>query len=204
MDDLAKQQERRIQLLRALYEATNGGPVIGASYLPLGAELGLSREETEAAMDHLTQVAGWAQRTTLSPTKPDACMTAAGVQTVERILQQEQPGDALRAWRRSCEAKSVADLQDGLDRNLYNRKKANIARSVIEEKREQQREQGEVATLKREIANLKGERRDKRIQLRVAWIAVLATLVVGFRSELAELGRGAWVVLQPMWSRLAG
>jgi phage host-nuclease inhibitor protein Gam len=101
--------------------------------------------------------------------------------------------DPLTAWRRSCEAKSIAELQEALDRDILNREKAAIARTVIGEKREQQRQQGEIADLKRENAHLKTELRDKRMELRVAWIAVLATLVIGIRSELIAFVKGAWV-----------
>ena len=189
MGDLTKQQEQRIRLLRTLHEATGGSTIIGTDYAVLGAKLGLSPSETEAAMDHLTRVAHWARRTTVSD--PHACMTAEGVVEVERIVQTEQPPDALRAWRRQCEVKSIAELQDGLDRHLYNKEKANIARTVIAEKREKQREEGEVATLKREIADLKQELRDKRITLRWTRIAVLVALVVGFRNELTAFAKWA-------------
>jgi hypothetical protein len=65
--------------------------------------------------------------------------------------------DFLTAWRRSCEAKSITELQEALDRNILNREKAAIVRTVIGEKREQQCQQGEIADLKRENADLTGQ-----------------------------------------------
>jgi hypothetical protein len=84
---------------------------------------------------------------------------------VERAIQAEQSPEPLRAWRRSCETKTIAELQDGLDRGLYREEKEAIARTILEEKRERRLEQGEVATLKQEISDLKGELRDTRWDL---------------------------------------
>jgi hypothetical protein len=84
---------------------------------------------------------------------------------VERAIQAEQSPEPLRAWRRSCETKTIAELQDGLDRGLYREEKEAIARTILEEKRERRLEQGEVATLKQELSDLKGELRDTRWDL---------------------------------------
>jgi len=92
-------------------------------------------------------------------------MTAEGIVEVERAIQAEQSPEPQRAWRRSCEAKTIAELQDGLDRGLYREEKEAIARTILEEKRERRLEQGEVATLKQEISDLKGELRDTRWDL---------------------------------------
>jgi hypothetical protein len=197
MPDLTKQQEQRARLLRALHEATKGSTLIGADYLELGAKLGLSQQETRAAMDYLTRVARWAQRSGVAD--PHACMTAEGVVEVERAIQAEQSPEPLRAWRRSCEAKTIAELQDGLDRGLYKEEKEPIARTVLEEKRERRREQGEVATLKQEISDLKGELRKKRTTLWLTRITVLIAalgLLASWRSELTDLFRSAVVAVK--------
>ena len=106
----------------------------------------------------------------------------------DRQIRDTQPADPLAAWRHECESKSIAELQDGLDRNLFNREKGNIARTVIETKREKQREQGEVAMLTKELDSLKQELRDKRTELswtrRGVIIGALAALA-GWRQELA-------------------
>lgn len=109
MEDLAKQQEQRARLLRALHEATKGSTIIGADYLQLGATLGLSQEETHAAMDYLTQVAGWARHTTIG-TSPHACMTAEGVLEVERATHAENPP---HEWRAQLEPMSIRSF--GMD-----------------------------------------------------------------------------------------
>ena len=146
-------------------------------------------------MDYLVNVAHWARYDTLK----HACMTAEGVVEIERTIQAAQSADPLRAWRRSCEAKTVDELQDGLDRGLYREEKAAIARTVLEAKREQQREQGEVATLKKDIDGLKQELRDKRTTLRWTRLAVLIaalSLLASWRGELTELLKSAVVAVK--------
>jgi hypothetical protein len=194
MEDLTKQQEHRARLLRAIYDAKNGSTKIGVNYAEKGAALGLSRTEIAATMDYLVKVAGWARYDTLE----HACMTAAGVEEIERTIKAEQPADALTAWRRSCEAKTIAELQDGLDRGLYNKEKANIARTVLEAKQEQRREQGEVAALKKENDSLKQEVRDKkttlfwtRVTTGIAAAALLVSVVSNWRSEIGDILKSA-------------
>lgn len=197
MPDLTKQQQHRARLLRALHEATKGSTLLGADYLELGAKLGLSQQETRAAIDYLTRVAHWAQRTGVAD--PLACMTAEGIVEVERAIQAEQSPEPLRAWRRSCEAKTIAELRDGLDRGLYTGEKEALARTVLEEKRKKRRDQGEVATLKQEISALEGELRHKRTALWLTRLAVLIAalgVLASWKSELTDFFKSAVVAVK--------
>jgi hypothetical protein len=113
------------------------------------------------------------------------------------------PPDALSAWRRECEAKTIDELQDALDRGLYNKEKAAIARTVVAAMREAQREQGEVATLKKEVESLKGELRDKRTALfwtrvtaSIAAAALLVSVASNWRVELGDLFKSAVAVVK--------
>jgi hypothetical protein len=203
MEDLAKQQEQRTRLLRALHESTKGSTIIGADYLQLGAKLGFSQEETHAAMDYLTQVTHWARRTTLSPSAPQACMTAEGVVEVERAVHAETPQHERRA---QFDAMSIEELQEGLAVDRFGHAdspKARLARSVLEAKLAERHEHGEVAGLKAEIDNLKQELRDKRTTLfwtRVTTYITATALVVAiaatWRNELADLFRWALVAVR--------
>jgi hypothetical protein len=142
-----------------------GNGLVVSDAAPGANVTGIDEVSPEASGERLTLL-----RQAVPFTSPVAILSSATPSTyaiqwqgkVERATQASEP---LRAWRRSCEAKTIAELQDGLDRGFYREEKEAIARTILEEKRERRLEQGEVATLKQELSDLKGELRDTRWDL---------------------------------------
>src|SRR5437867_229171 len=92
MNSITKKQEQRNLLLRALYHATDGSTKIGANYVKLGVELGLSAEEAKATMQYLVNVSRLAQYTSME----SGCMTGDGVVEVERQKASEEEQETSR------------------------------------------------------------------------------------------------------------